>query len=146
MGTVEFAVGYHDLFFDLMCKMLDIPRCLMFDEQGLFGTTCLFLGHFADVVRGRGGRKPLGIWGASEPRTCKTTWQMGHQEPTFLNSWLGTLVLDDSKAGRQLTRSSNTMPSCDLWRQLNRLRLRVVRLTLWMFVPRSWSHDIKTPV
>ena len=63
MGTVEFAVGYHDLFFDLMCKMLDIPRCLMFDEQGLFGTTCLFLGHFADVVRGRGDESHWGFGG-----------------------------------------------------------------------------------
>lgn len=106
---------------------------------------------------GAGGRKPLGIWGASEPRTCKTTWQMGHQEPTFLNSWLGTLVFDDSKAGRQLTRSSNTwtdwvrgdakVKQClpATFGDRNRLRLRVVRLTLWMFVPRSWSwpHDIK---
>lgn len=107
---------------------------------------------------GAGGRKPLGIWGASEPRTCKTTWQMGHQEPTFLNSWLGTLVFDDSKAGRQLTRSSNTwtdwvrgdakVKQClpATFGDRNRLRLRVVRLTLWMFVPRSWSwpHDINT--
>ena len=67
MGTVEFAVGYHDLFFDLMCKMLDIPRCLMFDEQGLFGTTCLFLGHFADVVRGRGDESHWGFGGIRAP-------------------------------------------------------------------------------